>query len=287
MPISLFRDKEPAPSRSSVWGGALIGRRSEQQDAFLAEWLPFEQAWLIAIADGMGGHNAGATASRIAIEEFRNEFVRLRSAGAGLEHALRTSIETANSHIAREQQRASERAGMGTTIVAGHHSDRGLAWISIGDSPLWLFRRHSLRRLNDDHSLRAVAKAGTAVQGNALLSALHGEPPAMVDCHADPVPTCSGDLVLFASDGILTLGDRRIEDRLGRCATAHPETIARSLLSDVAAHDDPRQDNCTVVVLSVSGSGPRRLLGRAMRRLRIGKMLAASVVSVLPALLSP
>jgi protein phosphatase len=242
------------PAAPGVFGAAIQGRRSEQQDSLRSVWLSEEQGWLLIVADGMGGHAAGAVASRIAVDAFVPAFTAKRADGASLEAALQSALDEANSRIAQGQKDAPETAGMGTTLVAAHVSSDGLAWISVGDSPLWLIRRGRIARLNEDHSFRLAAARGAKAIANMLESVLNGEPIPLIDCHAEPVPLGQGDVVILASDGLLTLSEVEIAAAV-RDAGGGPEPIVRALLKAVEAHAKPNQDNCTVVAASAVSVG--------------------------------
>ncbi len=234
-----------------VFGAAIQGQRSEQQDSFCSIWLPKERAWLLIIADGMGGHAAGEVASRIAVDTFITSFNAARSAGTGLEEALNLSLDSANARIASTQRASPETIGMGTTLVAAHLSTNGLAWISVGDSPLWLYRADKLIRLNEDHSLRGAVAAGARGVGNLLQSALNGQTIALIDCRAQPYPLLAGDLVLISSDGLLTLTEDEIAATVRQSSVGGPEAITRAILDAVEDRRKSNQDNCAVVVASV------------------------------------
>ncbi len=249
---------------TAAFGAAIKGRRAGQQDAFRSVWLAGEQAWLLAVADGMGGHAAGDVASRVAADAFVTTFPALRSGGASLKGAFRGALDEANAGVATHQADVPETAGMGTTIVAAHVGNSGLAWISVGDSPLWLVRNGALTRVNADHSLRSAAASGANVNANMVLSALTGGAIALIDCRANPLPLRAGDFVVLASDGLLTLSDSEISRTIVDNAATSPEAIARALLKAVEDRDAPQQDNCTVIVaappLTASASGSRRWL---------------------------
>src|SRR3954454_22221591 len=102
----------------SVYATAIQGSRSQQQDAVRLRWLAADRAWLIVLADGMGGHAAGDLASKIAVDSFVGTFAATREAGSGLEAAFKRALEDANAKIGEVQAVRPETKGMGTTLVA-------------------------------------------------------------------------------------------------------------------------------------------------------------------------
>lgn len=235
-----------------VFDGAIQGARSEQQDAYRTRWIESDRAWLLVLADGMGGHAGGGTASRIAVDGFVAAFVSKRSRGATLEDAFHAALNDANARIAQVQQAQPELGDMGTTIVAAYLSPTGVSWISVGDSPMWLCRGGRLTRLNEDHSMREIAGSAKNLR-NMLQSVLNGQPIPMVDCKAAPVATAPGDVLLVASDGILTLRDEEIAETLRQMYPHGAESIGQSLLAYVTDYQKSNQDNCSVIVAFPTG----------------------------------
>jgi serine/threonine protein phosphatase PrpC len=139
-----------------------------------------------------------------------------------------------------------------------------LQWISVGDSPLFLFREGALIRLNDDHSLSplidARAERGEITHEEAanhpdrhtLQAALLGMPLMMIDAPAEPMPLKSGDIVISASDGIFTLTDKALEELLsfGKHTTA--DKIADAIIFAIRRINNDRQDNTTVGVVKIA-----------------------------------
>lgn len=230
-----------------VSGAAIQGARSEQQDAYRLRWIEKENAWLLVLADGMGGHAGGGLASRIAVDGFVAAFTSQRSGGATLEDAFLESLRDANARIAQMQKAQPDLADMGTTIVAAYLSSAGVSWVSVGDSPMWVFRDWHLHRLNEDHSMRELAGNAKNLR-NMLQSVLNGQPIPMVDCHAAPLALQAGDILLLSSDGILTLSEGEIADIVGRYAAKDTQSIANALLHGVAAYQKSNQDNCSLVI---------------------------------------
>lgn len=268
-----------------VFGAAIQGKRSEQQDSFRSLWLPSENAWLLLLADGMGGHAAGGIASRLAVEQFISAFTIARAADMDLKRAFEAAIERTNARISAAQREQPGRDNMGTTIVAAHLSHEGIAWVSIGDSPLWLFRGGRFYRLNEDHSLRELAREGAQVSANMLQSAVTGGPIEIIDYHETPIALHKDDLVVLASDGLLTLEEDAIAGEIGRNFPHGAEAVTRALLNAVEKYEKENQDNCTVIVaspplapkLKAAGS---HALGRWYMR---PKILVAVIVAIVAA----
>ena len=137
-----------------------VGRvRSENQDFGTVTTPQDESAAhlggrLLIVADGMGGHRGGATASRLAAETVKSLY--LGSASDDIALALRDALTSANTRIFKEAQSNADLRGMGTTTSA--LAVRGnQAWFAhVGDSRIYLVRGDSITQLTDDHSLVAT-----------------------------------------------------------------------------------------------------------------------------------
>lgn len=243
-----------------VVGVSHLGRRAEQQDAFRIRELPADGAWLVVLADGMGGAAAGAVASRIAVDGFVASFVAAREAGQDVGNSFKTALAEVNERIAGVQEASPETLGMGTTLVGVYLSRESLSWISIGDSPLWRFRDRALHRLNEDHSLRELAKPTNRVNANTLTSALTGGELSIVDGPRSAEPLINGDCLMLASDGLLTLPEPRLAEELHKSGKVQPKAIADAILQAVVDAGLPNQDNCTLVI-AAPGKKSRFRLG--------------------------
>ena len=125
-----------------------IGRvRPINEDSF---YLPAQGERFCAVADGMGGHNAGEVASALAVEVFSEE---LRAAGALTGHALREAVEKANALVYAKSLENDQCSGMGTTFTA-LAAQNGNEYIAhVGDSRCYLLRSGTVMRLTLDHTL--------------------------------------------------------------------------------------------------------------------------------------
>lgn len=214
---------------------------------------------LVAVlADGMGGHTAGALASRTVCESFISTYAGLN--GARPERLIK-SLRSANDAIAAQVRSNPILAGMGTTLVAAVFGDQGVEWVSVGDSPLLLFRRGEIALLNEDHSLApeldhlaalgrmTVEEAKADPRRHMLRSAVTGEDLDLVDLSRRPLGLEAGDYVILASDGLQTLETMEIQRIVAAYADDGAGAVANALIRAVEAIRDPHQDNTTVVAV--------------------------------------
>ena len=207
------------------------------------------------VADGMGGHTRGDVASQLAVRGFIAGYSKSGPAA----DRLRASLDRANEAIADAIRDDSSLDGMGSTLVAAALTADGLEWVSVGDSPLYLYRAGRLKRLNEDHSMAPVIAAMREVDPDAaagmkvhdLRSALIGRAIAKIDLSTIPEMLRPGDLVLLASDGVSTLDVNEMASIIGGCRNNGPAAIKDALLSAIQARADPAQDNVSVAVMEV------------------------------------
>jgi protein phosphatase len=150
---------------------------------------------------------------------------------------------------------------MGATVVALVLDGVSLYWISVGDSPLYLYRDGELRQLNEDHSLAPqidyLVRNGmmdpevgrTHPDRHCLTSVLIGGDIERIDCVEAPLALVPGDVLLVASDGLQSLDDDRIAGILGDLGDAPSNEIADALMAAVDECGDPDQDNVSLSVI--------------------------------------
>lgn len=266
------------------------GRREYQEDAIVSDFPIGGEIGIAVVADGMGGHAAGDVASRIAVTEVYGE-LKYRAADPDrfLRHAphiLREAAEGANACIAGHIHANEETRGMGTTLIALAVARSQLFWVSVGDSPLFLFRDGQLRRINEDHSLApqidgmvkmgmiSAEDARTHPDRNCLTSALCGSPISHVDCPEAALDLAVGDIVVAGSDGLSFIDDERIREIVSEHRRDSSAEIAKALIAEIEAISDPAQDNvCFTVIRAVAYADrlagipkPRAERGRARQR---------------------
>ncbi len=210
------------------------------------------------LADGMGGHAGGALASRMACENFVKTYAQYEGA---TRERLAASLDAANEAIARTVSSNPLLSGMGSTLVGVVFSSNGVEWVSVGDSPLLLYRRGEIALLNEDHSLapeldRLVAEGEISAEAarrdprrHMLRSAVTGDELDLVDFSGKPLAIEPGDYVILASDGLQTLEPSEIERVIAAYAADGSQAVANALIRAVEALRDPHQDNTTVVAV--------------------------------------
>ena len=215
-------------------------------------------ALLMVLADGMGGAAGGATASRTVVEAFTAHFPHFDGT---VDDRLRQCLDAAVASLQEQVTADPALDGMGSTVVAAQYDGLGVSWLSVGDSPMWLFTDGSLERLNADHSMVPVLdqlvesgemSAEEALRDrrrNMLRSAVTDMTAELIDCADRSCRLRPGDYLLIASDGLETISVEEIGQLLGG-ADGDAEKAADALISTVRAAAGPAQDNVTILLLS-------------------------------------
>jgi serine/threonine protein phosphatase PrpC len=266
----IWRSREP---RYDVASGISQGAREYQEDAITADFPVGAEAGFVVLADGMGGHAAGDVASKIVLTEVYSElkfhFANVASFEARAPEILRNVADLANETLRHHARIHPETEGMGATLVVPALVENRLWWISIGDSPLLLFRNGKLSQLNEDHSMAPqidlmvqaglldAESAATHPDRNCLVSVLMGAKVAKIDCPATPVELKAGDIVVCASDGLQYLTNAQIEKVLTKYRKTRSTEIAERLLDELVRLDDPDQDNISFTVIKVNDASVR------------------------------
>lgn len=250
-----------------------IGARKRQEDAVLADFSRGSDLGLAVLSDGMGGHDDGDLASRIIVSEMFGELfysgARLDALQSAAPDTLRHALHAANRSLVRHANSGCISADTGGTLVTvaliGHH----LRWISVGDSPLYLYRDGALHRLNEIHSLGAqidmmvrcgeidAADAQDHPQRHQLTSALTGRDIRHIDCPEAALHLKQDDVVVLASDGLNVLADQQICDLIRRYRHKPSQRIAAALMANVEAQRNPDQDNASLIVIKMEPARPK------------------------------
>lgn len=250
--------------RFVVGGHTDKGRvREANEDAFCL--IPEETAWVLA--DGMGGHVAGAIASQMAVDVVKDFLVRWRHepdfewpfeimpGRSDIENALLNAVRVANVRLYNRSEVDPECSGMGTTLVAmQYRPEQGLVIAHVGDSRAYRLRGETLTQLTDDHSLvnhlmrffhlseaQAKARAGS----NVIVRAVGLEDDVEADLNIDHPQF--DDIYMMCSDGLTDLVDDWAIQNIMLNNADNPQQAAEALVRQANAAGGT--DNITVIVL--------------------------------------
>jgi protein phosphatase len=216
-------------------------QRTANEDALYA------RAPVFAVADGMGGAQAGEVASRIAAESFEPA----QRGGESPEAFLRSIAERANERIHSLSQHDSSRSGMGTTLTAAMVEGDEVSIAHVGDSRAYVFREGELKMLTSDHSLvEELRRQGRLTDEQAedhpqrsIITRALG-PESQVEVDTLTVSARPGDVFVICSDGLTTMvKDPRIAEILAGADTL--DDAVSELVRE--ANEAGGRDNITVV----------------------------------------
>lgn len=206
---------------------------------------------LFIVADGMGGHEAGEVASRMAVAAIQ-EYVFNHKQDT-IEDLLKEAIREANRRIFAEAAERSGCQGMGTTVSAAYIKNNVLYWGHVGDSRIYLIREGTGRLLTEDHSLvwqlmkqgeLSEEEASSHPRRNVLIRAVGTESEAEID--VGKAALMPGDQIVLCTDGLTNLlAGEEIADLATR--SADPDETVKQLIN--LAKDRGGFDNITVILI--------------------------------------
>jgi PPM family protein phosphatase len=211
---------------------------------------------LFAVADGMGGAQAGEIASKLAAVALEETDLGALSG----EERVTSLIQEANRRVYERSNEDPNASGMGTTITVALVEDSGVTIGHVGDSRAYRYREGSIEQITEDHSLvNELMKSGklspeeaeTHPQRSVITRALGTDPDVDVDSFT--VETQSGDVFLLCSDGLTTMVD---DDSILGVLEQHHDDLDRATKSLVsAANRGGGEDNITVIAFTISDAG--------------------------------
>ena len=230
-------------------------QRRGNEDAFYA------RAPLFAVADGMGGAQAGEVASHLAVEVLEQG---LPVGDGSVEERLRARVREANARIMQSAQADDARAGMGTTLTVAYVGEDDLTVAHVGDSRLYRLRDGTFERLTDDHSLvEELVRQGKLTpeeadehpQRSIITRALGAEEG--VEADSTTWAGRDGDVYLICSDGLTSMIP---EAHVAQIVAEAPSLSSAGRMLIDAANDAGGRDNITVVLFRleeiVAGAAP-------------------------------
>jgi serine/threonine protein phosphatase PrpC len=276
----------------SVWSAQQIqGARDYQEDVFAVieqgkvfftteiveiekDLFPQHQT-LYLLTDGMGGMGHGDIAAREVSNEFIEAYLQEKLQGKNVAVSLSNALIFANEHLKIMVEEEPQYKNMGCTLLAVLWDShlKVISWLSVGDSPFWLYRKGGLRQLNEKHTWGELIKRkenrGEEIDSekykdylDALNSAVDGNEIEHIDLKTD-FQLNNGDIFLLASDGMETLPLDYIESEMG--IVSHQiqlasnwseayETLSQvrsSLMKKIKSNNYSYQDNATLIISCV------------------------------------
>jgi PPM family protein phosphatase len=225
--------------------------RRENEDSYYA------RSPMFAVADGMGGAQAGEVASQVAVEVLEQG---LPARGGSVEERLRELVDEANSRINALSRADDQRAGMGTTLTLAYVGEDELSVAHVGDSRLYRLRDGRFERLTDDHTLvEELVRQGKLTPQEAhqhpqrsIITRALG-PEAAVEADSHTWPARDGDVYLLCSDGLTSMvSEAQVGEVLA--AAASLSDAGRRLID--AANAAGGRDNITVILFRLEEVGP-------------------------------
>ncbi len=218
---------------------------------------------LCLLADGMGGHQAGEVASKMAIEMVEQALINHSDSNTSTNDiefselsTVTTAIEATNLKICQQNKQGgmSEGKGMGTTIVGCWYlPDKKMSVIfNVGDSRAYGYYKHELTQITTDHSLLQLWKDkcfdGDKPAANVLTKALG--PYAEVAPDVSLYPAKRGEKVLLCSDGLTTMvSDEKILETLNHYEKSAETAIEQLIIEANLAGGD---DNISIILIEFS-----------------------------------
>jgi PPM family protein phosphatase len=267
-------------SRISCWSKSDVGLKRElNEDNFLDD----PNLNLFIVADGMGGHAGGDTASRLAVEIVRQKILEARQVGnlfnARAAHQespailklLQEAVRAASAQIFAESRQKRTLEGMGTTVtLVLAHGER--AYVAhVGDSRLYRYQDGAFEQITEDHSLvNEQIKAGFITAEEALHSRFRNIITRSVGFESEVSPDTFSfpmklqDVFVMCSDG---LSGMVTDPELRRAIEAGPMSDLPSRLVAMA-NQRGGEDNITVIVLRYEGVSSPPLKGKSKGRHR-------------------
>lgn len=232
-----------------------IGRvRSANEDYSLSEKIAANE-YLFIVADGMGGHQAGDVASRLASETFSDTYKSLRKKNGSVPECMEMAIRKANAVVFEKAAADIEKRGMGTTFSAMIIADMKASIVHVGDSRIYLIRKNKIKKLTTDHSFVeklveegriSPEEARDHPQKNVLYMSL-GARENLTPQISSAMVIEEGDALVMCSDGLSNMVTD--DDIIKTVMDYYPEDAANALVKQ--ANVNGGSDNITLQIVRI------------------------------------
>lgn len=234
-----------------------IGRRESQQDS--GYLIADDYNVLAIVCDGMGGLEGGATASRTAVNQFVQQYLKY---GENFDNKwMREAVEGADDTVYKLEDGNGNRLNAGTTLVSVCIQDDKAYWVSAGDSRIYIMRENEMVQVTSDHNyfweLNQQLEDGTisrekyreeAFSGEALISFVGMGGLNLIDMNEEPFELRQGDVILICSDGLYkTVPDEVIQEIVDKARNINE--VAQWIEQYIREEDCVWQDNYTFILV--------------------------------------
>ncbi len=229
--------------------------RDGNEDSYRIIEKSSQNPYVYIIADGMGGHNCGEVASRMAVDYIskcvEQDGRRLLSP-QGMEREIRRMVEDTNASIFETSLQKPEASGMGTTLTMAVITGERVVVAHVGDSRLYLIHDEVIEQITEDHTyIWELIKNGSLTREEAefhprkhvITRAIGTSPDLEIDML--DLETERGDILLLCTDGLTNM---ICDDEIYRILKSNePEAACEALIE--AAKSKGGEDNITVIVI--------------------------------------
>lgn len=211
-----------------------------------------EKGYMLIVADGMGGHNAGEVASQMAADIVSREYFNMNV--GSVEKNLEKALTLANKNIYEKSTSNEACKGMGTTCTVLLVKGSDVYYAHVGDSRAYIQKGNSIEQITQDHTYVqelvnngeiTAAEAATHPKRNILTNAMGTKPELRVDTGKSKYSFESNERLLLCSDGLYDyLNDVELKDILFKNSI---KTAADMMVQQAKARGG--HDNITVVIV--------------------------------------
>ncbi len=184
-------------------------KRANNQDNLIVD----DSTMLYAVADGMGGHRGGGTASKVALEVIQAAISRIgNKSGLKIVPFIKETVSLASMKVYERSQMDENLRGMGTTLIAAYIRDDKCYIAQVGDSRAYLYKDSNLWKITEDHSLIneqlrsgliTKEQADKLLYKNVITRSVGVEEIVDVDIYIRDIE--EGDVFMLCSDGLTTM----------------------------------------------------------------------------------
>jgi PPM family protein phosphatase len=238
-------------------------RRTENQDYHdhfpIQDGLANRKGLLLVLADGMGGHQGGQTASRMAVDELMRTYYQ--DDNEQVAASLSRAFQKANAAVIARGEREPTLRGMGCTLTAVVLKNNRMYHAHVGDSRGYTITGDTITQFTEDHSFVAsLVKAGAIKpeeardhpESNIITRAIGISEELTVEAPASGEKLHKGQYILLCCDGLWGLvSDEEIRDTVGE--VQEPDQACEKLVD--MANANGGHDNITVMIARIDRTG--------------------------------